>query len=866
MDAIKLTLTATRVSIERIAGGKATAGADVHRDPARWTDRQFAVAGREVGIAKMELKEHVRGFLADVGKTVDGGGSLTERLIPLAGDAPACFRVRGERESAARSAPTFDAALSLPDPPTDPVIEWDDVGSCCALDVDFHGERSNPERAADLAKFALTLTPPPDHWWITRSDGLRCVYTPRQHFTAEDLAAVAALEIIRRFPEAAIELNKRTRFPPDGKPRGGVSGTQASVDALRRLAGEYTSGDAEFAEWLAARDMVPGQRYPHTACPANPGARAEHNAAPVVVHEDHVYCYICAADGICHGSRTPGYFPAGRLCGEYEQGLFGLLVEHLTHWEHARLVVSRMFDGRPEALCRALYRAALRRRHGDDPRVVRVFTAGINLVRHEGFWADVNGEPVGFRAAMPAQLAELPAAMVADTEGNVGTSARAVEWLLHTGDISRYGYPPVVPVFGSQVSARIPPEGSKIYTVVHAPDLRGDADRWRRPRYVARSARHPDPWSVIERAYPGVRRDVIRLLIAAKGCTEAGAGLPPMLFFAGPTGAGKSASVKLAAAICGDRAVDVTYSTDTERVRAGLLTAKRAATFVLFDEFLKGAARAGRDPVSAMELLLNFTPDSVSHMLYVGPVPMGRLPVCCWSDTTIPPGVLEHAQLGRRLCVVRLHSRMAWERTQTDAGVMQPDLLRTRGPREFIDAANAILSDVMDEFFRERAPIFREVARELGFPFMEECDVASERNESLRAFFGLLRKAPPSSYPRWKDVSWKHIDLNRDGDPLVQAWRVLCDPKPQTASRVIDETDLQSVLGLRVPARLEKRSNGANLVVRLASAQEQDGRTLYNEELYALELEPGQANPDGPGDTVSHQPPGGWFASLPASL
>jgi hypothetical protein len=726
------------------------------------------------------------------------------------------------------------------------------------------------ERAHTLQQFAMTVSPAPDRWWITRSDGLRLIYLARELFSAEDLAAVAALSVLSRFPEATVELLTRCRFPPKGKASGAFPGAPAGVSELRRLAGSYSVEDAEYTQWLSSRGFAVGCRYPHDRCPANPHPRAQGNVEPVVVHEDHVFCFICAADGVCHGSKTPGYFPTAKLCGRYEQSLFALCVDKFTHWEHAKHVVCKLVQ--QDTLARVVYRAALKRHHGTDPRVPLAFSAGHNLVRYDGHWGDEHGRPVVFRSPIPAQLAELPAACGVD-QGDVRSSPKAVEWLMHTGDVSRYGYPAVVPLWGVQMTMRLEPVDSRVFVVLHAPELRAESARERRPRYVPASRRlnEEEAWAAVEEVFPGVCRNFVRLLLAAKGCAEAGVGVPPMVFVSGPTGAGKTATVKLAAAIAGDHATEIPYSSNTDRLRAGLLSAKKKGAYASFDEFLKGARKEGKDPATAMEALLNFTPDSESHMLYIGPVPLGALPVCLWCDTSVPKEVLEHAQLARRLSWVQLHSQVEWQKTLRAGGILAPEHLRTRGTRRIVDAANSILSHVIDRFFHTEAPVFRDVTEELGFSMMEGCDIAKEKELAVRELVQLLLSAPKlagDDARRWPGPGWKMVDLNRDGAGIVAAWKLLADAKCQTDSRVIDESDLAKVLCLKEPVRLARRSHGAKLVMRLESIMTYLGHPRINEELFdaAVELEPGDTGDDGPGDAELSQPEEGWGEGLPAAF
>ncbi len=855
-EVLRFELAGTRLRVQRWnTDGTLLAQCDIRSDRSKQTDREFKVgadalnASGNVRVTKEELWCHVTRFL-------DGN---TDPVILYPGGKPPedPFRVRKRTSPEVLKYSTIHLALGSPHG-CDDMVEWDSKEACCALDLDFHGVLSpGPEV---LALSARRLRPIPFHWWITRSQGLRCIYTAGSTQNAETLAAIAAFELIQEFPDAGLELLTRTRFPP-GEVHS-VTFQDEGADAIRRLQGQYTIEDHEYQTYLEERGWVVGERYPHDTCPGNPSPRAKGNAAPVCVHEDHVFCYVCAADGLCYGAHTPGYFPAARLCGGYSRSLFALCVKALTHWEHARHVVSTILPGRP-VLARAIYHAALLRTHGAaDGRIPRVFTAGENLIRYDGHWGDDQGRPVTFREDRPQRILELPTVLVADGEsGDLLPSFKTAEWLRHTGDISRYGYPAVVPIWGIHLSYRIEPEGWKVCTVLNTPALKAESLRDRRPRYLRSHMPEGDAWGILEELFPRVDRKAVELLIVAKGCAEIGSGLPPMIFLTGPTGAGKSATVKLVAAILGDHATEVPYASSTERLRAGLISAKKKGTFAVFDEFLKGAGRERKDPAQAMEALLNFTPDSESHVIYVGPVALGSLPVCAWCDTSIPREVAEHAQLARRLAWVKLPARMRWEESLGTHGIPGPDALRTHGSRRILDAADTILSVISDKYFKT-VPIFRDVVHALGFKMLEDIDVTKEKEDAIRLFYRLVCDAPKlagSHAERWPGPGWKVIDRCAEGTRFTDLWKTLADTSG-IASRTLEESDLAAVCGLRVPADIEIRNHGSNVYIRFKSG------TQVNEELYEVELPTERPSVHGSGDAICSEHPPGWGTSIPAAL
>src|SRR6185437_1359931 len=222
------------------------------------------------------------------------------------------FRLRGLRQSASEGVPfrSFFDAMSATCEADDPVIEWDGVSEWAILDLDFH-KGFTPD-ANDIRQAADTLRPLPLAWWISRSGGLHALYSRQTVSPAAELAACAALALTARFPTSTVEIKRSTRRPP-----GDVVYSRPTAETgITRLSGVMSADDLTLTSWLEDRDLIPGQRYPHDRCPVCPdGSRARGNAPPVCVYEDHIYCFICAADGVRRGCRTAGYFPLAKLCG-----------------------------------------------------------------------------------------------------------------------------------------------------------------------------------------------------------------------------------------------------------------------------------------------------------------------------------------------------------------------------------------------------------------------------------------------------------------------------------------------------------------------------------------------------------------------
>lgn len=795
------------------------------------SERDYRDSARELGVDRAVLLGAVDRFRRD--------GS--DRLELEAPGPKFSVRVRGRREPAG-SAQTFGdlrSALEARLECLEPLIEWEDADELCVVDVD--GRLADPYGLGDA------VLPVPMCLWSTHGGGLRLVYAAAAGYSAQDCAGVAGLAVAARLGAARLELKTRTRHPLYHRADGGACGPvvwrvqSAEMGRVAAWLRAERPSDEDVDAWLNDRGMEQGGRYGHEQCPFAPNLRAERQ--PVVVRDDGIFCHRCAAAG--RGFASWAHLIGARLPS-------GLLraVSGLVHWEHARFVVERHV-GLQGDVAMAAYSAALKLLHGpEDPRCKAAMRAGRNFVRLERRWATLQGETYT-RDPSPI-LASLPACQyVADGEARV--SPEMVSRFSQPIDLSREGYVALAPVWGMRVySHRLQlRRQDAIPIVMHSSELAAECMEEFRPRYVAERDEEAS-WRVLEAIFPGLSRALVRLLVAARGCSEGEVGMPPMIFISGPTSAAKSSTVVLAAAVCGDSNHSVVWSSALDRVRQSLLEAKQSGSFVTFNEILKDGKSAGQSLLQTMDFLLNLTPDSLSHKLYVGPVELGGLPVCVWTDTSVPAELKQDAQLARRLVHAHLPRQVDWASSLRTHGLSQIRSTRSLS-QEVASACDTVLSAVIDEFFS--SPLtFEEIAASLGFKTLAQSSEAAESVTALVALFA----AAVSSTGDARHVTgrgWRVV--SRDVEcPLHDAWRLVCDDC-FVSSRRCSEVDWRKLVGGVCDILFECRPLGQHRVaLRFVSPDKEK----VNGELV---LEAGVAGLRGPGDAVGCGPEGGWCEGLP---
>ena len=766
-------------------------------------------------------------------------------------------RVMGSSADTATVYPSFHDAIRA-DGGKDTVIEWRGTDALAALDVDFH-RRPDVQLPTleDFERLLPRVAPQPCYAWTTHGRGFRLIFRGYGPMPADELAAVAWLSIRDRYPDATVEIKHETRHPRSEREKNGVTqkcgpvsvfGGMPDISAIRTRLSDVAVSERAVEDWLTERKFKIGARYSHKQCVIDPSDVTDPDpdkGDPVCVFEHGVFCHRCKAKG-------DGYRSFRVLCGSVSSSIVGRMARGRVHWQHAKHVFARQV-GLTGPLAELCYRAALRcvgnedaSTRIDDAMIRRIMSPGLHYLRFDGFWASDNGETLS--SDIGPILATLPACD--------GSPARVAEFRQPIS-LERYGYFPIRPVWGCSIATVHPfavsPDAWSTDVVFYPPMLRQAHMQVFRPRYVPELKRDTEvAWKLIEAAFPGVNRNYLKLLIAAKGCVEAKSGMPTMLFVSGCTAASKSATVKLAASICGDRVSVVEYVANPERRGQMLLAAKERCSFLLCDEVNKSGADAGKSASQTMQYILNLDPNASAHKLYVGQVEIGSLPVFVWTDTTLPEDIRDHAQIARRLTWVELTGRVDWKDSLRNTGVLSPDRFRVSS-EQHAQAANVVLSDVIDEFFSE-SPDFHAIATTLGFQRVEDY-ATTGADEQVRTFFAAVCRTLDADPRVTGEPGWVEIDEKHETD-LVRAWESVRDENG-FGSRLIEERDLKRVLNGQQPIRFETRVRGRRRFVRFVGVRD---KRINGELLSDVGVEPATDGIPRSGNPVS----GGNFSGLPS--
>jgi hypothetical protein len=793
-------------------------------------DRDFARAAAALGIPKRELVSYIDQYRR-------AGTSQFALTPPVSHQFSIIVRGRTQpaidgKEFKGEPLSVLRAILEPQDLPKEPLLCWDDEEQLCAVDVDFATAppRSEVEIAAELSIPRAPVS------WSTRHGGLRLLFTAQDMLRANELAALAALWCRNRWRGARVELKTDTRHPGTGDGCGEVRWRTPTVEtaALRGYFSARAETDATaVGAWLAERNLTIGQRYAHEHCPVQPSPE-DQVTYPVLVQDDHIHCFRCGGKGVTYGSSIPGRFTYTALMGTGTSSALAKCAEHFSHWAHARHVVEAAFGaGMPTRVLRSLYSAILTVLHGSDPRIRAVFSEGLDLIRLDGRWATSGGEEYHAKGmAIRPILQRLPAVLYVDGDGEPAIDFRLVAKFEQPHDLWPFGYPALTPVWSIRVYGQHlgTPDATRIPVVMQVPRLAPQAMTPYRARYLEPAARVANPWSLVEAAMPGVDRKLVKLLIAAKGAAESGLSMPPLIVITGPSGAGKTSVVELAAAIAGDERRAVTWNDSDDRVRQQIISAKESGSYVVFNEFFKSARRGRKPSATAVDLLLGLTPDSTSHKMYIGPVRLGQLPVCIWTDIAIPDEVRTDVQIARRLTHAHIGNRHDWRATIVGA-VGQIECFRTRS-MDHAAAANAILSEVIDEFFSVPYT-FAQIAGLLGYRSLEESSDLEWSRDLLRDFFFECCALPDAQSSRRKaNQGWKAIDVSGLSQ-VARLWKRLRDTDTLADSRKCREVDWQELCGLAHPAEFRCRGDdrsGLRVEVRWMG-RDAEGNLLLNQEL-----------------------------------
>lgn len=681
------------------------------------------------------------------------GSSKTFEVAEARGASKADFLVRPM--DAADSAgvphdvdPSRFVKETVPSIPVDHIAKWKDATLLCCLDVDYH---ASPAPAREwLESVMLTrLTPKPLMWHFSRSGGLHLFYVAAGDFTAEELAAVAALRFRSIDRSAGLELKTVARGP--GGEKVNVADFQDTAAGLVEWLGSEEFSETDRDNWLDSEGMECGKRYDHDRCPIDrtPGDLGTNH--PVVVSEAGIYCFRCNGKGLTLGSRRPGWAPWPAILGAPSAGELGGLVRNAVHWGHAKWVLTERYD-LPLPFAKLAYKAALKAFHAGrstEASLGLVFDPETDeIARVNNRWTKISSS-YSFPAQIQPLLRRLPSANYADADGKLKINEAAVTVLNQTMDLRDRGYRNISVVHGFKLAGQfLGDRWDRTSVAVPNPMLKALSSR-ALPRYAAASKRMPmdEAWSVLEGVLPRLDRTYITALIVAFGCSqETQSGLLPMLFAAGPSSVGKTAMAQVAAGIIGARiGAEATFNPEPAKFREGIYEGAQEGPVVVLNELLKDATRGMKGKMTvreALDFVLNLTPNSSSHVMYRGPVKMGRLPTLVITDTACPATLRDETQIARRIRYWKISGRKdEWKETIAKAGVTDLHLIRTANDQT-ARACDAIMSDVIDNYFA-LPETWDTLADAIGVKTIEQSDNDFEDpTKWLLELFRLVCEAP----------------------------------------------------------------------------------------------------------------------------
>jgi hypothetical protein len=547
------------------------------------------------------------------------------------------------------------------------------------------------------------------------------------------------------------------------------------------------------------------------------------------------------------------------------------LVKNLTHWTHAAVLLEQLLGLRGR-LARLAYTSALKAYHGaDDPRIRGVFTSGKDLIRQRGRWTSADGT-VTYPRGVEAIIRQLPATQYrADTERGpaVGVDAEKVERFSKTQtDLTPYGYPSVLVIPGVRVFSHHNAIDGTFTLAVPAAEYRQRPDI--APRYVARAERMAldEAWAALQAVFPGLRRDYLQLCLAAAGCSEVSRGQPYYVLTTGPSGSAKTTTPRLAAGILGVQPRAIAWTPSPERWHQALAEAADVTGLVTCNEYLKLAMRHGLTAKQALDPFLELEVGVAGHRLYLGPAPLTKLPGLIVTDVRVPADIADDRQIARRFIHVHLSRRVEWNGPCQEAGFGDAARVRHGGP-DLVAAADGVLSELIDTQF-DTPRSLAEIARQLGFPMLENADLGGGTQDLIDLFAAACRAQPPlgADAARFSGPGWKVVLRGSETD-LARAWEKVCD-SGWVSSRRCESEDWAHLLGAAAGGEIvcDVRPHGQSKVALRFRVGPANLPAATNEQIVSPDGLPTTEPTSPPTAPASPPPPPPSFsaADLPASL
>lgn len=460
--------------------------------------------------------------------------------------------------------------------PEDTVVTFAKEANVVILDGDVHHWTEKPTNDF-LVATAATITPPPDHWYISHGHGWKGIYTGLE---ARQRAAIAALSLPKDF---TAELATEFRHPAARSSKHGcIAGpVQSNPNAQQEKASFRQVGTlrrGEVIDFLKAQGKVLGERYPHDACPIA-GHEPSDAGNCVQTLDAGFYCYRCAGKGLHYKSiRKPGFVPYSMLV-DGAATVIERLVEHRIHWEQAQHELAHEYPNLRASMLQEVYRAALVQHYSaTDPRIPKAFNPELRILYTSAGWVDAK---TFIETKLDNDIVDhMPA--VQDLEppaDHSGSPVIAVNRVRRSTIKSRLpaGLTPIRPFRGICFA------NDPATIAVEAP-----------PRLQFKIEILADPLPLDEAfgrlllAFPGMSQSYLVGSMAAMICGHMGGAQPPGLTATGPSGSGKGETLAVSASCLGDEPMKVQLD-DSAEVFMRSMGSSTAAGYgcLVLDEFGK---------------------------------------------------------------------------------------------------------------------------------------------------------------------------------------------------------------------------------------------------------------------------------------
>jgi len=544
----------------------------------------------------------------------------------------------------------------------EPVMTWpeSEKSRLLALDLD-RPEDQPPLLDEDVVGLFPDCLPQPINAWVTHDGGLRSLFREVDGVSAKGLAGTwHLLAPLGRIANWKVEVKCDSRHPKGmrgaetcGRVHTFVPSANVVFSSQRGL---FDASDVHVRRWLNDRGLAFG-RHGSEACPSC-GDRPGSCNPCVVIDERGIHCFRCQQWRswnmlLDDRSATTQLHAAAR---------------NLVHFPHQKLVLMDARPSTPEELLQAVWGYLLLCVNTDrlqndpeggwDGRIAIASSNRIDVVRSS------NGDWLSRRTLQHRKvsadrtLKELPWALNR-TRIDAALSSETLE-----------GFIPIEAIPHSALIAPGLPHSEAIQ--VRRPPQPGE------PPPVAIGSSPPNEgdvelaWTAVTRALPGVSRGYLTALLISILQAQRAMGMPPIICVTGATGTAKTATVHLAAGMCGTRVGDVTLSEPGDVLRQIGLHIEDGRTPLLFDEIGRCSQVYER-----LQSILRLNSCVTVEIKYANERTITVCASLVFAGSTLPRPIVTSAELDRRsVGFLLLTKAPGWDRHGDIANLRNDPVLR----------------------------------------------------------------------------------------------------------------------------------------------------------------------------------------------